>query len=158
MEYLPLTPESIELLKKQLEPTNMEKFLKICLDALDTDVTPKDLVSDEFSCAEVVSTLIQKLLPDFRTYASTQDLDAKLFLDKRFKRLNVPERGCIWVSPRTKSTFGHSGVQISNEIIASNNSFGVFKGKFTGNYNAETWKKEFEIKRGLKTYYYKLAE
>jgi len=153
--YIPLNEKTAEEIKKQLEPTMNERFLKICLDALDTDVTPKDLVSDEFACAEVVSTLIQKILPDFKIYPSTQDLDAKMFLDKRFKRITEPEIGAIIISPRTRTQYGHCGVFITSQRIASNNSQ---TGLFQGNYFWDSWIREFKDKRGLKIYIYKLAE
>lgn len=133
--------------------TNEEKFLKVCLDALDTDPTPKDEISDDVACAHTLSTLIKKVYPDFPILSSTKDLDAKLFLDKRFKRMDLPNKGRIIISPRTSAKYGHCGVWITNERIASNNSS---NGLFQGNYTWESWIKEFKDKRGLKIYIYEL--
>lgn len=155
MKYIPLTQENIDELKKQLEPTMQDKFLKLCLEALDTDVSPDDLVNDEFGCAESLSTLIKRICPDFPVIFSTKDLDWKLFIDKRFKRVDVPERGCVVISPRTNSVYGHCGVFITNERIASNNSK---NGLFQGNYSWDDWIKEFKTKRGLRIYIYKLLD
>jgi len=63
MEYLPLTSETMEFLKEQLMETNQEKFIKICLDALDTDPSTPDGIKDELACAETMSTLIKRLFP-----------------------------------------------------------------------------------------------
>lgn len=136
--------------------TNAEKLLDIALEALDTEVTPNDNVPDEVACAEVISTLLNKLFPDFPILASTKDLDMKLFTDKRFDRIGEPERGAIVISPRTSSTYGHCGVFITSEKIASNNSFGKLKGKFTGNYLWSEWIDEFRYERGLRIYIYRL--
>jgi hypothetical protein len=154
IEYMPYVP--IEQLPELIKDMNQEKLLKVTLDALDTDVTPKDETPDGVACAEVVSTLIGKVLPDFKKTSSTVDLDMKLFMDKRFARVTVPERGNIVVSPRKGDVYGHCGIFITSERIASNNSFGVKKGKLTGNYSWEDWIEEFKDRRGLKIYIYKL--
>lgn len=148
MEYIPI----------EIKPmTHEDKFLKVCLEALDIDPTPKDEISDDVACAEVISTLLKKVFPDFPILASTKDLDMKLFMDKRFKRVDMQNKGRIIVSPRTPSKNGHVGVFITNERIASNNSFGKNAGKFTGNYTLEEWRREFEDKRKLKTYIYEIV-
>ena len=78
MKYVPI--EQLPELKKQLELNMQERFLKICLDALDTEITPQDNVPDYVACAEVISTLIKKVIPDFPIISSTKDLDASLGL------------------------------------------------------------------------------
>ncbi len=157
MDYLPLTKDSIEILKEQLEPSMKDKFLKVCLDALDTDPSTLDSVKDELGCADTVSHLIKKLLPDFPIIVSTKDLDMKLFMDKRFRRETEPAKGRIIISPRNNTQYGHTGVWITEERIASNNSFGINKGKFNGNYTYAEWIKEFKEKRGLRIYIYSLV-
>lgn len=150
MPYQPIKDIPMENLK--------DKFIKIVLDALDTEITPQDNVPDEVACAEVVSTLIQKVFPDFPILPSTYELFSKLKLDKRFKATLTPERGCIVVSPRTASVYGHAGVFITDERIASNNSAGPLKGQFTGNFTWDTWIKEFIHKRGLRTFIFDIIE
>jgi glycosyltransferase involved in cell wall biosynthesis len=44
-----------------LRMTNQEKFLKVCLEALDSDPTPQDEIKDDVSCAFTPSTLIKKV-------------------------------------------------------------------------------------------------
>ena len=153
--YVPLNEKTAEEIKKQLEPTNMEKFLKICLDALDTDPSTPDVVKDELGCANTLSVLIKKLYPDFPIIVSTKDLDWKLWQDKRFKRITEPEIGAIIISPRTNTQYGHCGVWITSEKIASNNSR---TGLWQGNYSWSSWIQEFKINRKLPIYIYQLAE
>jgi len=146
--------------------TNEEKFLKVCLDALDTRVSPDNPVPDEVSCAWDVSILISKLVDfkDFKKQASTKKLDWQLFGDKRFYRPNKAGKGRIWMYPaKTNSkgeitTYGHVLVQITEDRLASNNSLGKDKGKFTGNYSIEEARKEFITKRGLTEYIYGFKE
>jgi hypothetical protein len=165
VEYVEVTKENIDKLKEQLKPnieTMQEKFIKTCLDALDTDVTLQDTTPDFVACAETVSTLIKKVFTDFPIIVGTKELDWKLFSDKRFQRITIPEIGCIVVSPSKTDpkgaiiTHGHTGAFITSERIASNNSLGVNKGKFTGNYSWEEWIKYFKETLGLKIYLYKI--
>jgi hypothetical protein len=120
-------------------------------------------VPDDLACAETVSTLIKKALPDFPVIQSTKTLDMKLFTDKRFKRELEPKRGRIVISPSvvdksgTITTHGHVGICISDDRIASNNSFGTNKGKFTGNYSWTEWIEEFKNKQNLRIYVYSLV-
>lgn len=172
MKYIPLedfkfppqTPESSSVPSVWLptKQTNMEKFLQVCQDALDTKVSPDNPVPDEVSCAWDMSILIRRMpnFQDFKKQASTKELDFQLFMDKRFERLTEPKLGAIWMYvAKTNSkggiiTYGHVLAQITKDRLASNNSLGKDKGKFTGNYTLESAKQEFEIKRGLKRYLY----
>lgn len=133
--------------------TNNEKLIRIAQDALDTEVTPKDETPDYVACAEVVSTLIKKVFPDFPVISSTAELFQKLKADKRFKATLTPIMGCIVVSPRTASTYGHTGIFITNERIASNESK---TGIFRGNYSWSSWIAEFVHKRNLHTYLFEI--
>lgn len=120
IEYIPITME-----------TNQEKLLKITQEALDSDVSPEDLAKDEVGCAESVSNLIKKVFPDFPILLGTAELFWKLRTDKRFRFVTSPTGGCIIVSPKVGDKFGHTGIFITNERIASNNSK---TGLFQGNY------------------------
>jgi hypothetical protein len=139
--------------------TNEEKLLKIARDGLDTDVSPKDLAPDRLGCAESVSNLIKKIFPDFPITTSTIELFNTLRSDKRFKLTLDPHMGVIVVSPRKGDVYGHTGIFITNERIASNDSRnGLFSGDtpidytFKGNYSWEQWVAEFTHKRNLHTY------
>lgn len=147
--------KEIIIIEAEIKPmeTNAEKLLKVALDALDTDPTPKDEVSDDVSCAHTLSTLIHKVFVDFPIVESTHYLDLKLFMDKRFERTDTPGRGKLIISPRTTSTFGHCGLWITNDRIASNDSR---TGLFQCNYSYDSWILEFIKKRGLHIYIYEI--
>lgn len=148
--------EVVEPIKITIKPiensmeTNQEKLIKVAIDALDTDVTPQDNIPDEVACSEVVSTLINRVFPDFPILGSTADLFQRLKIDKRFKAVLTPQRGTIIVTPRTTEKTGHTGIYIADDRIASNNSLGKLKGKFTGNYSWNGWVNEFVVKKGLR--------
>lgn len=142
-----------EVIEIPKEKTNKEKFLETVLFVEGLDPTPEDSIDDEIACSEVMSTLLKKVFPDFPILPSTRDLDLKLFSDKRFERILVPEKGAIVVSPRTATTYGHVGVFITDTKIMSNDSW---TGKFIRNYNWSSWIKEFKTKRGLSIYLYRI--
>jgi hypothetical protein len=156
MEYVEVTKENIDKLKEQLKPnieTMQEKFIKICLDALDTDPTPQDEIKDDVSCAFTLSTLIKKVFNDFPVLSSTKDLDMKLFMDKRFQRITKPKLGAIITSPRTNTTLGHCGMFCTSERIANNNSK---NGLWQATYSYDDWIKKYKNKLGLKIYLYEI--
>ncbi len=133
--------------------TNEDKLIKYALEALDTDASPEDIAPDILGCAESVSNIIKKVLPDFPILTSTKDLDMKMFTDKRFKRCEIPNRGRIIVSPRTRAKTGHTGIWITNETIASSDSR---TGKWQGNYSYNSWIEAFKYKKGLHIYIYEI--
>jgi hypothetical protein len=134
--------------------TPQDKLLKFAINGLDTDVSPSDLAKDELGCAESVSNLIKKVFPDFPIILGTQLLFDTLRRDKRFKLTTTPQMGCIVISPTKGGIIGHTGVFITNDRIASNDSK---TGQFKGNYTWDSWIAEMTHHRGLHTYLFLLV-
>lgn len=154
-----LQRQPIPVINQPINPpimeTNSEKFLKICLNALDTDVSPANQAPQELSCAEGLSSLIKKVFPDFPVVLSTIELFDKLKADKRLKATLNIGRAKIIISPRVGSTPGHCGAWISETRIASNNSK---NGLWQGTYDFDSWIATFGSKgRGLHTYIFELV-
>lgn len=134
------------------EPTFKDKLMAAVKDSLGQEVTPKDDIPDEVACAEVVSSIIKKVDPDFPILPSTRDLDMKFYLDKHFKRITEPEEGAVVISPRTAKVFGHVGFFLDKDSIASNTSkTGIFEKNHTWN----GWIREYKERRGLRIYLYR---
>jgi hypothetical protein len=148
-------PTPLPIINEPIMETNREKFLKVCLEALDTDVTPSDKTIDELACSESLSTLLKKVFPDFPILPLTNDLYTKLKSDKRFKAVLEPGKGRIIISPRIGATPGHVGVWITEEKIASNTSK---DGIWRGNYTYPEWIKEFRDKRKERIYIFDFNE
>lgn len=136
--------------------TNQEKLGRLAVEGLDTDVSPEDLAQDEVGCANSVSDLIKRVLPDFPIILGTSQLFWKLHIDKRFKLVTTPSKGCIIISPTVGGTIGHTGIFITAERIASNNSN---TGLFQGNYNwPDSWIATFGSGgRGLHSYIFAMV-
>lgn len=149
IEYIPL-PEPMPIPMK----TNQEKLIEIAQNALDTDVSPADLAGDELGCAESVSNLIKEIFPDFSIILGTSLLFSILKKDKRFKATLTPHIGCIVLSPAQGEIHGHTGIFITNDRIASNDSG---TGMWKGNYDWNSWVDTFGVRgRGLHTYLFEI--
>ena len=145
MEYIPLPPIKMETLQ--------EKMIRVAQEALDTDVSPLNQAPKELSCAEGVSNLIKKVFPDFTITTGTSTLFTQLKNDKRFKATLTPSIGCVIVSPRIGDRAGHTGIFITNDRVASNDSK---TGLWKGNYTFDSWIKTFKYSRNLHTYLFEI--
>ncbi len=118
---------------------------------LGKDASPFNKAPQELSCAESVVNVVNS------TWSGTLDpkivgtdtLFAALKKSPRFQGVLEPVAGCIEVSPRTGATYGHCGIYVGPDSIASNDSR---DGKFRENYTRATWRKTFIQGRGLKAY------
>lgn len=119
---------------------------------LNQDPTPDDVVPDDVAC---VSSLVKVTAPvlNFDLKLSyTPDLYNVLLKDKRFKLVSTPTPGTIVISPTKGQQHGHCGVYLTDNLIASNNSFGGVKGLWTQNYSRQEWRDYFGTKLGLVGY------
>lgn|SRR3990167_494012 len=117
---------------------------------LGKDASPLNLAPQELACAEAVSNVIHGVIPDFPQNIVGTDALAKI-LDSSpyFERVIEYAPGTIIISPRTATTYGHCGVFLSGDRIASNNST---TGLFEDNYSYANWIRVFKKGRGLHIY------
>ena len=124
-----------------------ETFLDICTNALGTDVTPQDNVPDEVACAEVVTTLLKKKYPETPIIPGTWKLlDYLSKPTSNFTEIHEYEAGSIVVAATgtgKAGTIGHTWVVMEDGTLASNNSFGIYRGRFTKNYTPETVERKY---------------
>lgn len=126
--------------------------------AIGMDASPEDLAPDELGCAETVSSIVRKVLPDFPVITGTWVLNDKLSKDERFERVGEPEIGAIIMSPTGmgNGTFpGHTGICGDKNTIMSNVSA---TGKFDQNYTIESWKLRYMVKGQFPMIYYRLKK
>ena len=125
-----------------------QKIHQEALKWLGKDASPLDLASDEVGCAESASAIIHNVIPQFQgSVLSTAALAQTLDDSKYFRRVTIPFPGCVIVSPRTATTFGHAGIWTDGKKIISNDSA---TGTMKINYDWDSWIAEFKEKRGLK--------
>lgn len=115
-------------------------ILSEAIENLGFDASPNDIVDDEVGCAESVTTIISKVVPDFPVITGTWTLWKRLESDERFVKVITPQAGDIIISPTgtvAHAPFpGHTGIMFDQGIIMSNNSS---DGTFTKNYNLKSW-------------------
>jgi hypothetical protein len=134
-------------------------LLQACKDALGTDASPKDLANDEVGCAETVTNILRKVYPETPIDLSTKSLFSYFESPKNgWVRVDdyLPETIVLsYTSSGVRGSIGHVGIMMDNGTIASNNSFGVNKGKFTQNFTPATWKKRYSDIQQMPIYLYR---
>lgn len=140
-----------ELLSLQATKPAMPKLYEEAVKYLGNDASPKDLVSDNFGCAESVSNIIAGLVRGFPILTGTWSLYDMLRLSMRF--MSVPEGQeplpgdvIVCVTGQGKGTVanGHAGIVGLEGVIMSNDSR---TGKFEANYTFKTWDDRY-VKQG----------
>lgn len=133
-----------QLIKKIMElETNSQKILKIAKTASGLDASPNDVVADELACAESVSNILRKILPDFPIITGTWTLMDYLSKNKLFKEVTSPSAGTIIISATGTGNGkirGHVGIFIEGGMIMSNDSR---DGLFKANYTLESWNQRY---------------
>lgn len=163
IETIEKTPE--EKLEKDLKEIlpDRDHLYDVALTFLGKDVTPEDVVEDEYACVEVIDTIYYSafgyfmdggVTPEISTYRVYKVLEN----NPHFKKVLKPKNGTIILSPTgytTKKSYvknGHIGIYDSkNEMIMSNNSS---NGRFEKTYTIETWKKRWVDDGGYLMLYY----
>jgi hypothetical protein len=85
-------------------------------------------------------------------YITGAALGAALKADARFAPTLDPTPGAVIISPRTATKNGHTGIFLTTDRIASNDSL---TGKFNDNYSFAGWATSFLKNRGLHVYIFK---
>ena len=136
-----------------------QTLLKVCENALGTDASPADTAPDSLSCADTITTLMRIVRPETPHLLSTILFNQWLQNKNNGYRLVDETEGFlpedIIISPTQGAVTGHVGIFMQEGLIASSNSFGLHKGKFTQNYTFPTWSNYFKVKRNLPIYIYR---
>lgn len=130
--------------------TNQQKLYKVAFDCIGKDASPLDDAPDELGCADSVSRLIQKVLPDFPLQVGTIGLLEQLIDDPRFVEIDLYDYGCVIVSPTGQGngrlSNGHTGIIGKN--IAPNGTLWIM----SNNSNTGTWEVDWTVKSWEKYY------
>lgn len=132
---------------------NKQTLLDICTQHLGVDVTPKDTVDDTVACVDTVSTLLGIVRRETPHMVSTIALNA--WLKDYYMLVDVPQPEDIVISPTEGKRIGHVGIVMEDGLIASNNSFGINRGKFTKTHTLDTWTKYYKDKQKLPVFIYR---
>jgi hypothetical protein len=154
----------LKFLQLQLAQLLMRKPLsKFIQDAIGHDASPSDLAPDELGCAESVSTILHSY--EFGRFdIVTYTLTLYDILRKRpdYEQITIPEPNAIILSPTTMGNDkfpGHTGFvrrfENGDWVIASNNSFGTNKGKFTDNMTLKGWTKRYAKEGGFPVFFFR---
>lgn len=157
----------LDLLRAALILTGMQlKRARIYASAykfLDTDPTPRDLVPDEYGCAEAVSVVLRHALPelDFPIITYTPTLLDYFKTNKHFAESPDPAPGSIVIAATGTGNGsvpnGHTGVigrkraPDGSYWVLSNNSY---NGKLQVTHSLNQFIRYYETKGGMKVRYF----
>lgn len=148
----------IRLLQTVLKSLSMKPTLSdVARGYLGTDASPSDRASDEFGCSESVTTIVKQLYPEMPIILGTWTLWMHLRDPKNgWVEVDGYEQDAIVISPTgTGRGTGHVGICMGDDLIASSNSIGTLKGKFTQNYTVGTWTGRYAQKQGMPVLFFK---
>lgn len=128
-----------------LSKKKREVIYATAISCLGVDVTPDDIVSDEYDCADTVTTIVKRALGAFPEGSiSTYSMYRSLLTSTSFIRVDTPLEGDILISPtgygNGKLSNGHVSIMGKEGKIMSNSSS---TGLFTQNYTLETWRNRY---------------
>jgi hypothetical protein len=143
-EYiLQLLQQALNLLSQ----TKAELLYQVAFESIGMDASPKDIASDEYGCAETVNAIHKKAFGDeIGGDVSTSRMYRSLLIRKDFKRISVPQRGDIIISPTgyggtVEIPNGHVGIVGKFNNVMSNSSS---NGLFLPNYTIASWRERYE--------------
>lgn len=121
---------------------NRERLYDRAFKNIGTDVTPDDVIPDEYDCADTVNKIHEEEFGDqIGGGASTTKLYQAIQKRADFQKVELPLPGDIVISPtgygNGRLSNGHVGICAKNEVIMSNNSY---TGKLDTAYTLATWK------------------
>lgn len=125
--------------------------------SLDNDVTPKDIVPDEYGCAEAVTAIVTKALGSFPEGSiSTYQMYRSFLSSPNWIKVDVPLRGDIVISPtgygNGKLSNGHVGIcGMDGKIMSNSSADGLFK----ENYTIASWKDRYVTIGGYPVCYFR---
>ena len=146
-----------------IQNQRMEKRDKIydtAVSFIGRDATPKSNVPNEVACAEVMSTILQKALPELRfpMLVSTRDMYNYLVKSPSFEEVSYQDYGDIIISPTGLVALknGHVGTLGKNDApngsrwIISNNSL---SGTVEVNFTLDGWHRYYGRNNGTIAYF-----
>lgn len=150
------------LLKKreeELEGSLSDMLLAAAVDAIGTDASPSDLAPDELGCAESVSNVVGRVLPQFPTVTGTWTLLDLLSKHSRFETVTgEPEPGDImlYATGQGVGIFpGHVGIVGESNTVMSNDSA---TGKFIENYTVASFRDRYVRWGGFKEHIFRIIK
>ncbi len=155
MSFLQTLINKLAELRQLLSVARREELYQRALQYLGTDASPDDLANDVVGCAESVTTILNKYM-GLKIILGTATMYTVLEHSPRFKRVAVPQRGDIILSPTgmgNGTIQGHTGIVGDNGIVMSNSSA---TGKWSANFTIATWDARYKVMGGLPVFYYTL--
>lgn len=135
---------------------NRNTIYQIAVAYLGTDVTPEDIVPDEYDCADTVCVLLKKAGFGIGNFPLTTDMFKVLSRSPKWFRAYSPLAGDIIISPtgwgNGAISNGHVGIMgIDGKIMSNTSSTGIFR----ENYTLISWNKRYKDLGGFPVVFFR---
>lgn len=149
-----LLKEVLALLFVQASNLKTELVYAFAKKCIGKDMAP---IHDEYGCAEAVNNVVQQVLKypvggDVSTYRMYEELKKST----KFKRVDIPTRGVVVLSPTGfgsgRIANGHVGIMSDYGKIMSNNSATAL---WDEHWTLDKWKKHYGEEGGFPVLFYK---
>ena len=145
---------------KTARNTNGDKLYLQAISSLGNDISPRDEAPDEYGCVDSLQEIYKLTFKEYigaPKTLSTKILYQTLLFSPKYEKIEVPERGCIIISPTGHSTkgapTGHTGIVGDCGIILSNDSR---SGLWLENYTVRGWELYFGQRLGFPVKYFRV--
>lgn len=136
--------------KLKNEKGNRNQIFNTAKENLGIDVTPEDIIPDEYDCADTICVILEKAGFSIGNIPLTTNIFTHLNQDKGWIRATSPLPGDVILSPTSwgngKLANGHVGIVGENGGIISNSSY---TGLFNYNYTIQTWRDRYQTYGGF---------
>jgi len=144
---------------------NQDKIYNTALSLIGYDASPRNEAPDMYACAETVSSIVRKALPELRFPVITGTSELFDYLDRSpsFTRVISPEHGDIIISPTGTGNgvlpHGHTGI-IGNNTSPDGSLWIMSNDSRTGtlevNFTLDSWHRFYGTRGGYPVFIFRV--
>lgn len=144
-----------------VEKTRGDILYEVAYSCIGRDASPADTVPDSVACVESLNEVYKKAFGGYiatgAPRVSTNALYKFLLSDSRFRKVDIPMKGDIIISPtgygNGSLSNGHAGVVGKTHIMSNDSATGTWE----PNYTIDTWKRRYVDKGGFPMVYFRIV-
>lgn len=145
-----------------ITPSSLDVLYEVSKGLLGKRLTLDKSVPYKIGCSDAMSFVLKKAGYNIPQKGIPYTPNLYKWLKENFDEIPKPEKGCVIISPTENQATGHVGcigahnyMYKNDYAVMSNNSD---TGKYSTHWKLTEWKKYYEDKLGLDTYYFKPRE
>lgn len=149
-------PKTRPIMLEKVSDKHRGLIFAVSKSCLGMDVTPEDIVPDEYDCADTVCTLLKKAGFTIGNFPLTTDLYHAFIYSSGWRSVTDPLPGDVIISPTGMGNGnlanGHVGIMAENGVVMSNNSN---TGKLETKYDLTRWYERYQSLGGFPVLFFR---